>query len=147
MFLIAITNEYFLVLVQLAVIIGRDWCLTNVAWARHSRSIEIISKKENRTTQYQIQILSALWKASQVYVKKLWLTQDQQAQINNLYNSNTLGFHVVEQEYNPLFPEQQVTTMAFLSSHGLDSAAQASIDNRWSSQWVSVTGKGDKVTK
>ena len=74
--------------------------------------------------------LSALQKASQVYVKKLWLTQDQQAWINNLYNGNTPGFHVVEQEYDPLFPEQQVTAVAFLTSQGLDIDAWASIDNR-----------------
>ena len=64
--------------------------------------------------------LSALRKASLVYVKKLWLTEDQRTRIDKLYKSDNPGFSITSQEYDPSSSEQQVAAVAFLASQGLD---------------------------
>ncbi len=84
--------------------------------------------------------------ATKIYIEKLWLTEDQRAQINALY-ANPDASSLVTRVFDSKDPEEQCAAAALLASEGLDPDGREELGNRWSSRWGRPTENKGIVTR
>nr|VWO97430.1 Linoleate diol synthase [Ganoderma boninense] len=87
--------------------------------------------------------LTGLRSSSDVYIKHLWLTDDQLAQVQELYVKKVTSNHV----YTTRTDEQQIAAASLLAQLALDLDAQNSLGNRWSIRWSRKTGRKGQETR
>lgn len=85
--------------------------------------------------------LSARSVASQLYIKELKATKEQEQTIHTLY-SEGCGFDTL---YGCLNEEDQVNAAALIASLGLDIDTRESVANRWHVRWA--TGKSESTQR
>lgn len=85
--------------------------------------------------------LSARSVASQLYIKELKGTKEQEKTIHTLYNEGQ-GFDTL---YGCLSENDQLNAAALLASLGLDVDTRESVANRWHVRWA--TGKNESTQR
>jgi hypothetical protein len=81
--------------------------------------------------------LSAHSIASEIYLEKLTLTEEQRTQIKAKYQD---GQEIEDITFNPTDGTEQLAAAALLGTNHLDIDSRESLENRWSVKWGRSTG-------
>ncbi|KAI8974268.1 hypothetical protein BD414DRAFT_517646 [Trametes punicea] len=88
--------------------------------------------------------LTSRRKFSEMYIKHLFLTEDQRQSIEELHRSHT---DIKSFEYSAENDEDQVAAAARLAGEGLELSSKVkSLGNRWSIRWSRSSGRGSQET-
>lgn len=88
--------------------------------------------------------LTAAQKATQVYLSKLYLTDEQRIQLVALYEAA----QTTDQVFEPSSEEEWLVAASWLAAAGLELDAKKELGNRWSNRWSQESGKkGQKVVR
>ena len=90
--------------------------------------------------------LTARRKHADIYIKELWLNDEQRVKIEAMYTNENAPSRV-DRVFNPVQHEEQLAAASLLASEGLDLDGRAALSNRWSSRWVGKSGKGAAETR
>lgn len=82
--------------------------------------------------------LSAKRAAADVYIKYLILSDEQQQQIDLLYQEGAIQ----DMKFRNLNDEDQLRATSVLGIHHLDLGARKMLGSRWSVKWSKVSGQG-----
>lgn len=88
--------------------------------------------------------MTAAQLATDIYVDRLFLTEQQRKEISQLHEASRIACHT----YRPGSDADQLAAASWLAASGLDLDARKGLGNRWSSRWSQKSGQaGDEVIR